>query len=45
MEGPTEEDRAGYHARPDRANAAWDREMAREKAGDCEEAGTKGQQP
>jgi hypothetical protein len=40
-----EEDRASYHARLDRADAAGDREMAREKAGDCEEAGTKGQQP
>lgn len=29
----------------DQADAAWDREMARENAGDCVEAGKAGQQP
>jgi hypothetical protein len=41
----TEEYRARYHLQLDRADAAWDREMAREKAGDCEGAGKRGQQP
>jgi hypothetical protein len=34
-----------HRAQLERADAAWDREMAREKAGDCVEAGKKGQQP
>jgi hypothetical protein len=40
-----EEYRARYYVQLDRADAAWDREMAREKAGDCVEAGKEGQQP
>jgi uncharacterized protein YecT (DUF1311 family) len=40
-----EEYLARYYTQLDRADAAWDSEMAGERAGDCLEAGKEGQQP